>query len=118
MATQTKPAPRRRPRSAGVRAAPPYRSRGPTLRRRREPEPSGVMKLIGGLLPAAAARKAMPGSKKGAAGGFVLAAAAGMAFKNRDKLARLRQERSRTPATESDATAPPTTADGSPHSGL
>jgi hypothetical protein len=60
--------------------------------RRRQPEPSGFKKLAGALVPAAAARKAAPGSKKGKAGGFALAAAAaGMAFKNRDKLARLRR---------------------------
>ena len=94
--------------------------RGPALRRRREPEPTGVKKLIGGLLPAAAAKKATPNSKKGAAGGFALAAAAaaGMAFKNRDKLAQLRHKRSGMPATDSKTTAPPATADGSPNSGV
>ena len=82
--------------------------RGPALRRRREPEPTGVKKLIGGLLPAAA-KKATPNSKKGPAGGFALAAAAaaGMAFKNRDKLAQLPHKRSPTPATDSKTTAPP-----------
>jgi hypothetical protein len=119
MATQTKP--RRassalQGRSARGGTAP---NRGPALRRRREPEPTGIKKLIGGLLPAAAAKKATPNSKKGAAGGFALvAAAAGMAFKNRDKLAQLRHKRSGTPTTDSKPTAPPAAANGSPSSGL
>jgi hypothetical protein len=119
MATQTKPrrassAPQRRFGRGG--AAP---RRGPALRRRREPEPTGIKKLIGGLLPATAAKKATPNSKRGAAGGLALAAAAaGMAFKNRDRLAQLRHKRSGTPATENKTTAPPATADGSPGSGL
>ena len=59
------------------------------LRRRRQPEPTGIKKVISGV-PAAGA-KAMPGSKKGKAGGLaLLAAAAGVAVKNRDKLSRLR----------------------------
>ena len=63
-----------------------------TLRRRREPEPSGLKKLAGGVRPAS---KDAPRSKKGKAGGFALAAAAaGMAFKNRGKLAQLRRRRS------------------------
>jgi hypothetical protein len=84
------------------------------LRRRHGPEPTGVKKLIGGLLPAAAAKKATPNSKKGDAGGFALAAAApaAMAFKNHDKLAQLRHKRSGTPATDSKTTAPRATADG------
>jgi hypothetical protein len=66
-----------------------------TLRRRRQAEPSGLKKLAGAVLPAAAARKAAPGSRKGKAGGFALAAAAaGMAFKNRGRLAGLRRSRS------------------------
>jgi hypothetical protein len=79
-----------------------------------------VKKLIGGLLPAAAAKKATPNSKMGAAGGFALAAAAaaGMAFKHRDKLAQLRHKRSHTPVTDNKTTAPPATADGSPNSSV
>ena len=72
---------------------------GRGLRRRRQPEPSGFKKLIGAVLPAATAKKAAPRSKKGKAGGFALAAAAaGMAFKNRDKLGRNRSSRSDEPA--------------------
>jgi hypothetical protein len=63
------------------------------LRRRRQPPPSGFKKVVSALLPAAAAKKATPSSKKGKAGGFALvAAAAGMAFKNRGKLSELRRK--------------------------
>ena len=119
MATQTKP---RRASSApqgrfarGATAP----SRGPVLRRRRPPEPTGLKKVMGGIHPGAAAKKAGPNSKKGAAGGFALvAAAAGLVFKNRDKLAQLRHQRSRTPAAEGEAAAPPATGYTSPSSGL
>jgi len=63
------------------------------LRRRRHPEPSGIKKVMSAVLPAAAAKKATPSSKKGKAGGFALvAAAAGMAFKNRDKISQMRHK--------------------------
>jgi hypothetical protein len=119
MATQTKPrraasAPQGRFGRGGT-----AQRRGPALRRRREPEPTGVKKLIGALFPAAAGKKATPNSKKSAAGGFALAAAAaGMLFKNRDKLAQHRHKRTGTPATDSKPTAPPATADGSPNSNI
>jgi hypothetical protein len=118
MATQTKP---RRASSVSQgrfarRSTAP--SRGLARRRRRVPEPTGVKKLIVGLLSVVTAKKATPNSKKGAAGGLAIAAAAGMVFKNRNKLAQLRQKRSGTPATESEATAAPAPADGSPSSGL
>ena len=68
--------------------------RGQGLRRRRPNEPKGMKKMlgaVGSMLPGAAAKKAAPSSKKGKAGGLALAAAAaGMAFKNRDKLGQLR----------------------------
>ena len=78
-----------------------------------------MKKLIGGLLPAAA-KKTTPNYKNSDAGGFALAAAAaaGMAFKNRDKLAQLRHKRSHTPITDSKTTTPPATADGSPNSAV
>jgi hypothetical protein len=64
-----------------------HRTQG--LRRRRRPKPTGVQKVLRSMVPAGAAKKAAPNSKKGRAGGLaVLAAAAGMAFKNRDKLKR------------------------------
>jgi hypothetical protein len=80
------------------------------LRRRRQPEPSGIKKVMGAVLPATAAKKATPSSKKGKAGGFALvAAAAGMAFKNREKLSQLRHKDSTGSAV--DASVPgPTTA--------
>ena len=47
------------------------------------------MKAVTAIAPVATAKKAAPSSKKGKAGGLALiAAAAGMAFKNRDKLRR------------------------------
>jgi len=62
------------------------------LRRRRQPQQNMVQKVLGAL-PTGAAKKAAPSSKKGAAGGLALvAAAAGMAFKNRGKLGQLRQK--------------------------
>jgi uncharacterized membrane protein YebE (DUF533 family) len=71
------------------------------LRRHRQPQKSGLQKAIGALLPAAAAKKAAPSSKKGKAGGLALvAAAAGMAFKNRGKLNEMRRKDSgATPTT-------------------
>jgi len=63
------------------------------LRRRRQPAPTGLKKVMGGVLSAGAAKKAAPGSRKGKAGGMVLAAAAaGMAFKNRGKVAGMRRK--------------------------
>jgi hypothetical protein len=80
--------------------------------RRRQPQPSGLKKVMSAVLPTAAAKKATPSSKKGKAGGFALiAAAAGMAFKNRDKLGELRRKQasgtSTTPATSDNASTPP-----------
>ena len=63
------------------------------LVRRKPPKPTGMKKVTGVItaaLPTAAAKKATPSSKKGAAGSIaLLAAAAGMAIKNRDKLSRM-----------------------------
>jgi hypothetical protein len=62
------------------------------LRRRRQPEPSGLKKVMRGVLPAAAVKQAAPGSKKGKAGGLALvAAAAGLAFKNRGRISGVRR---------------------------
>jgi len=71
------------------------------LRRRRQPEQSGLKKAMSALVPTATAKKAAPSSKKGKAGGLAFAAAAaGMAFKNRNKLNQLRRKDSgATPAT-------------------
>ena len=84
------------------------------LRRRRQAPPSGFRKVMTTVLPTAAAKKAAPSSKKGKAGGLALvAAAAGMAFKNRDKLGELRRKQtggtSTTPTSMNDASTPPAT---------
>jgi hypothetical protein len=82
--------------------------------RRRQPQPTGLKKVVSAVLPAAAAKKATPSSKKGKAGGFALiAAAAGMAFKNRGKLSELRRKgQGDTPETRTSAgnsSTPPVT---------
>jgi hypothetical protein len=82
------------------------------LRRRRPPQQSGLKKAMSSLLPAAAAKKAAPSSKKGRAGGLALvAAAAGMAFKNRSKLNEMRRRDSgatpTTPTGVDNASPPP-----------
>jgi hypothetical protein len=82
--------------------------------RRRQPEPSGMKKVMSAVLPTAAAKKATPSSKKGKAGGFALiAAAAGMAFKNRGKIGELRRKQaggtSPAPTSTDNASTPPAT---------
>jgi hypothetical protein len=74
------------------------------LRRRRQPAPSGVKKLVNAV-NAATARKAVPNSKKGRAGGLALVAAAlGMAIKNRDRLPGRRGKDARTPGVTNSST--------------
>jgi len=105
MATATRSSRRAPAQSRYARAA---AHRGQGLRRRKPPEKSGIKKVLGSVLPGAAAKKAAPSSKKGKAGGLALAAAAaGMAFKNRDKLSQLRHK--------DDGGASPTTAAGGNH---
>ena len=54
---------------------------------RRKSKTKGLAGTFAGMLPTGAAAKATPNSKKGKAGGLlVLAAAAGVALRNRDKL--------------------------------
>ena len=117
MATQTRTG---RASSAGqgrfARSTATPRRRVPSqgLRRRREPQKSGLQKAMSALIPAAAAKKAAPNSKKGKAGGLALvAAAAGMAFKNRGKLNELRRKDSgatpTTPTGVDNASTPPAT---------
>jgi hypothetical protein len=61
-----------------------------TALRRRKPQQSTFKRTMSAFVPAAAAKKATPSSKKGKAGGIALAAAAaGMAFKNRDKISQM-----------------------------
>ena len=80
------------------------------LRRRREPEPTGLKKLTSAIQPGAAARKVTPSSKKGKAGGLALAAAAaGMLFKNRDKLSGMRQAKAEAAPSTNNASPPPAT---------
>jgi hypothetical protein len=68
-----------------------HRTQG--LRRRQPPKSSGAKRMLSALVPGAAARKGAPSSRKGKAGGLALvAAAAGMAFRNRQKLAAMRRE--------------------------
>jgi hypothetical protein len=75
-------------RTAPGRYARGAANRSQGLRRRRRPQPTGVKKLLAHL-PRGTAKRAAPSSKKGKAGGLALAAAAaGMAFKYRDRLAR------------------------------
>ena len=72
----------------------PASSRLTTMATRRRPEQSGAAKAaekIGGLLPGGGGRKPRPSaaggrSKKGTAGLALLAGAAGLAMKNRDKI--------------------------------
>jgi uncharacterized membrane protein YebE (DUF533 family) len=79
----------------------------PGLRRRRQPEPSGLKKVVSAVVPAAAAKKATPSSKKGKAGGLALiAAVAGMAFKNRDKLRRSESGAAAPPAESANTSSP------------
>jgi hypothetical protein len=92
----------------------PRRMRPTQGLRRRQPEPSGIKKVMGAVLPTAAAKKATPSSKKGKAGGFALiAAAAGMAFKNRGKIGELRRKQaggtSPAPTSTDNASTPPAT---------
>jgi hypothetical protein len=112
MPTATRPGRRAPAQNRYARAA---SHRGQGLRRRKPPEKTGIKKVLSGVLPGAAVKKAAPSSKKGRAGGLALAAAAaGVAFKNRGKLGQLRHKEDGgdtvTPATSSnDAASPPPT---------
>ena len=102
------------PRGRFARSAATPRRSSPTHGlRRRAPEPSGVRKVMGAMLPTTAAKKAAPSSKKGKAGGLArVAAAAGVAFKNRGKLSELRRKDSPatpTSASGNNAAVPPAT---------
>jgi hypothetical protein len=80
----------RRPTGRYARSS-THRTQG--LRRRRPPQSSRSQRVLSAMVPGGAAKKAAPKSKKGKAGGFALvAAAAGMAFKNRGKLAEMRHK--------------------------
>ena len=80
----------RRPTGRYARAS-THRTQG--LRRRRPPKSSRSQRMLSALVPGAAAKKAAPRSKKGTAGGLALAAAAaGLVFKNRGRLAEMRHK--------------------------
>jgi hypothetical protein len=112
MATRTR-AGRPRGRYARTTSTPRRRSPIQGMRRRREPEPSGLKKLMSSALPGGAAKKVAPSSKKGWAGGLTLvAAAAGMAIKNRGKLSERGHKgpgREETNAGSGNAAVPPST---------
>ena len=92
--------------------ATPRRPVPPSALRRRKPQESTLQKAMHAVLPAAAAKKAVPGSKKGKAGGVALvAAAAGMAVKNRDKLTRMVRKDDGAPGSATTATTTPGTYD-------
>jgi hypothetical protein len=119
MATQTRtrrPSSNRQGQARFTRgnAAPARRT---PLRPKRRPEQSGLKKLVGGILPTGRGKKGglSKGSNKGKLGGLgaVLAAGAGLAFKNRDKLSQLRnRDRNATPAPVEPA-VPPVNVDSS-----
>ena len=79
----SQPRPRRTPTRSGTRTPSPFaRPSG-----RRSKQQKGIAGALTGLLPTGAASKATPSSKTGKAGGIAaLAAAAGVAFRNREKL--------------------------------
>jgi hypothetical protein len=118
MPTQTstrRPSPNRQRQARFTRgtAAPARRT---SLRPRRRSQPSGLKKLVGGVLPTGGGKRAAKSSNKGALGGLgaaLAAGAAGLAFKNRDKLSQLRNRgQNSTPAAVEPA-VPPATADSS-----
>ena len=92
-----------------TRRAPARKSGGPVGRigRRKAKQPTGIAGALARLLPTGAAAKATPGSKTGKAGGIAaLAAAAGVAYRNREKLsAMLNRKRA---GNESQAPVSPT----------
>ena len=75
---------------------------------RKSKQRKGVGGALAGLLPTGAAAKATPSSKTGKAGGLAaLAAASGVAFRNRDKLTALvKRKRSGSEGSEAPLTTP------------
>jgi hypothetical protein len=104
------------PRSArSTRSTAGAQSRRRRLRRRTQPQKNGIARTVTGLLPTPAASKATPSSRKGKVGGLVaLAAAAGVAFRNRDKLAALVNRNSGQDTHDEAPLASPTTTPASP----
>ena len=99
-------------RTPATRTAP--RGRTPQMparfSRNKPKQKTGIAGTLTGLLPTGAASKATPSTKKGKAGGFAaLAAAAGVAFKNRDKLGGMLNRKGgdqRSPSQPTSATTP------------
>ncbi|HEY8582675.1 MAG TPA: hypothetical protein VIL49_07000 [Capillimicrobium sp.] len=87
--TRPRPTATRRPTKT-TRSAPRGFRPATTVRRRSQPKPSGIQGLIGkavpGLLGGTAAKKSATSAARKPAGMAMLAGAAGLAFKNRDKL--------------------------------
>lgn len=90
------------------------------LRKRKTPKRTGVSKTLTGLMSGGATKKAASSSKKGKGGGLaMLAAGAGLAFKNREKLmgmVKSREEEPATPLTTTNSTAPVASIDDRPDS--
>jgi hypothetical protein len=81
--------------------------------RKSKQQKGGLAATLTGMLPTGAASKATPSSRKGKAGGFAaLAAAAGVAFRNRDKLTGMLNRR--RGGDESNATTAGTTPTTTP----
>ena len=79
------------------------------ITRRKAKQPTGIAGALARLLPTGAAAKATPGSKTGKAGGIAaMAAAAGVAYRNRDKLtAMLNRKRASTESNPAPVTPAP-----------
>ena len=95
------------------RRSPAAGRRLPSVPRRRQPQQSGLKKLVGGLVPAAAGKKAAnkTAGNRGKVGGLgaLLAAGAGLAYKNRSKLAGLRGRKQDSSQATDAPTVPPVT---------
>jgi hypothetical protein len=129
-AAQTKP--KRKPQSSTPRSLPRATTRSrnrPTPTRfghmpgRKPQQKKGIAGTLTGLIPTGAAAKATPSSKKGKAGGFAaVAALAGVAFTNREKLSgmlnRNKSGGEQVPTPVTPATTPAPVASGDSTSGL
>ena len=91
-------------------------ARRPSLRPKRRPQQSGPKKLVGGILPTGGAKKgglSKKSSNKGKIGGLgaMLAAGAGLAYKNRDKLNQMRHRYRDTTSVRVEPYVPPVITD-------